>query len=324
VSKELCLSISESRRLLEEAVEALGADQFDLTYVVKQLDAEGNWRLLHYKTKPQGPRMLHSVKRRTDTSSIYTVEQTMRRLRIEEASVSGGLYHNGAANIAPLAQAVRTVFLHQRSPRAPVKEPAVVKKPDLGKQTSTVPAKKADVVPTAPKAQSFFKPLTNMSHDAQNLPPKVKFEAAATDKLSSLKRKSTPHPAKSVGKVDCLADIMKSNLYTVEEDDSMDVEPAPTHAAKRKHSPDTSSIKRPKTDLVQSTRCIEPMDEGPRYKTVKKMQTRTYLNEKGRLGKSYAVTEDLMVEVKEEVVHKPQPQLTSQGKTKTGTQTSLG
>jgi hypothetical protein len=78
---------------------------------------------------------------------------------------------------------------------------------------------------------------------------------------------------------------MKSDLYTVEEDDSMDVEPVPTHAAKRKHSPDTSSIKRPKTDSVLRVQCAEPMDEGPRYKTVKKKQTRTYLNEKGRLGK---------------------------------------
>mmetsp|Transcript_14148 Transcript_14148/g.26621 ORF Transcript_14148/g.26621 Transcript_14148/m.26621 type:complete len:357 (+) Transcript_14148:13-1083(+) len=328
LARELSMPIRDSRILLEQAVEALGPDHFSVTYLVKHQDMEGNWTIAQTKTKPSEQGFLHSVQRKTDfTSSIYSLERQLNRIHLEDASRSQVLYRNETANIAPIRQDPRQIFKHLRTPQT-ARVPAPIKnETKSGKSESSEFTKPARPTPPQPnKAANFFKavprsPVVTKAVEPEK--PKVKFDASE-DKISNIKRTSTPHPIKSVGKVDCLEDIMKSDLYTVEEDDRMDLEPTP-HIAKRKHSPDSASGKRIKTERIEVSPLVnagnEENEKVPVYKIVKKKLTRTYMNEKGRL-----VTEDYVEEVREEVTYKPQPQPQSAkaGAVKKGTQTSIG
>lgn len=304
ISREFSLTVAESRALLIEAVNAIGPELYCLTFINKQQDFEGNWTLVKTETSDQG--LLYSVQLRSEPTKACEVEKSFNRLRLLRANSMQTLYRHEAANIAPLNQLPRNTC----KPMPPqikaepntLKDTASIKRPDVPKKPTAGPRQGCLVMPPAPardlkteaekaakvkaetvrttQAKLGAEMTSKLKIDGERA-TKVKFETSLSDKESTIKRTSTPHPAKSVGKSDCLAEIMKSNLYTVEED----YDPRPSHdIVKRKHSPDTSNCKRIKVE-PQEEAPAPVQDLGPSYRIVKKKTTKTYMNEKGRLGK---------------------------------------
>ena len=131
-------------------------------------------------------------------------------------------------------------------------------------------------------SKSSSQPTLNFNRQSTN--KQVTFHTDKGEHKEKIKRIDTPHPLKAKN-VDDMEKLLKNaSLYSVEEDDDMEVDYQPL---KRKSEPSTQSNKK----FFPS-----PPSETSTYRTVRSTETRTFEDEKGRL-----VTEDVEIEEKVEV-----------------------
>ena len=171
--------------------------------------------------------------------------------------------------------------------------------------------------PPPPEASSPATPTDPPPDSLKPSHPHVAFTEDPSHVNRVVKRRSTPHPNKHTKRSESINDILKSSLYTVEEDDT---EATPQATLKRKL--ETTEKPEKKTAVMVSTPAETEASQVPTegFKRVKVAKTKTFQDEKG-----YMVSKDVIEEEVVKVQTLPQkPVLSAAVAHKKGKQTDIG
>ena len=266
--------------------------------------------------------VLFAAQRRPEGwEGLHKVEMGLKGLRLEGSLSEGRLDIQENAGIQPLPQVLRELLPHRKrkisglAASAPKPEnlpsrsqpaPSALKlqsgksKPVCKSQTTLKPMQK----PAEPQAfsspQATAAPAEGIPSEAKSTSPeekqesrtkegsRVTFSEEASPTEHTAKRRSTPHPSKFKKHTDEFTEILKSSLYTVEEDDTeIAVTPAPVLKRKQPDPPPRSA-----PQPSQASTAERVPTEG--LKRVKISSTTTFVDQKGYLVSKDVVTEEIV------------------------------
>lgn len=324
LSHFLRLSLEETRNLLLAAIQHLGKTHFRLLYCLQRA-GEDSLELVSAEDMMEvesEDMVLFAAQRRPDGwEGLHQAEMGLKGLRLGESLGEGRLEVHATAGIQPLTQEVRELLPHRKRkiPGLPTSAPkpesvlsksqpcTSVLKPQPGKSKPV--CKSQTTLKTTQRTvepQTFSSPLaaavqmeeipsetksTSPEDKQENRPNegnRVTFSEDTNSAEHPVKRRSTPHPSKSKKQTDDLSEILKSSLYTVEEDDS-ETAATPAPILKRKQ-PDPPPRSAPQPSQASTAEKVPT--EG--LKRVKISSTTTFVDRKGYLVSKDVVNEEMV------------------------------
>ena len=323
LSRFLLLSLEETRSLLLSAIQQLGKAQFRLIYCLQKA-GEGALELVSAEEMMEvesEDMVLFAVQRRQETGdAVYQAEIGLKGMKLEGSLAEGRLEVNQTDGIQPLLQEVRELLPHRKRktpglvPSAPKPSseicksqpcPSILKsqtsksKPVCKSQATLKPVQKpAELQAFSSPAKVKNSQVEFVSSEVKSTSPEEKAPAKEGNRVTfseetspnehSVKRRSTPHPSKVKKQTDDISDILKSSLYTVEEDDDETaVTPAPVLKRKQPDPPPRSA---PQSSQVSTAERVPT--EG--MKRVKIAATDTFVDKKGYIVSRDVVREDVV------------------------------